>query len=243
MDTGEKVLRHVEEAVDDDKQLLIVNHHTAAVYCERIARRRQDRMELDLCVACCGSLPPSAREQAQIFRTRCCDRAICPNCLNTNPRLSRYHPCLSCLAGVRAVSSSGGSGTLSKARGSSKVPSDNDERFNLDGSLKNEDLFALGDDEDEDFDEENGDGRDAAREKGSRGGSRASSPPPAYRIAEQPTSTQTQDSPEILFDASIPDEKVDNVVFEAPKRHYIQKSETVLGIAFKYKVDVSFLCI
>ncbi len=166
-----------------------------------------------------------------------------PNCLNTNPRLSRYHPCLSCLAGVRAVSSSGGSGTLSKARGSSKVPSDNDERFNLDGSLKNEDLFALGDDEDEDFDEENGDGRDAAREKGSRGGSRASSPPPAYRIAEQPTSTQTQDSPEILFDASIPDEKVDNVVFEAPKRHYIQKSETVLGIAFKYKVDVSFLCI
>ncbi|KLO09880.1 hypothetical protein SCHPADRAFT_545216 [Schizopora paradoxa] len=205
-------------------------------------------MELDLCIACCGSLPPSAREQAQIFRTRCCNKAICPKCLSSNPRLSRYHPCLSCLAGVRAVAGSSRSGTMSKGRGASdlKAPSDNVERFNLDGSLKNEDLFTLGDDDDDEESEKDGEepGDVVVEEQGNRGGgssSRASSPPPAYR-PDQPTSVQTQDSPEILFDVSMPDEKMDEVVTEAAKRHYIQKSETLLGIAFKYKIDGRTLC-
>lgn len=176
-----------------------------------------------------------------MFRTRCCDRAICPKCLTSNPRLSRYHPCLSCLAGVRAVASSSRS-ELSKGRGASDSK-DDVGRFNLDGSLKNEDLFTLGDDdEDDDESEKYGEepGDFVEEEQGIRGGSRsrASSPPPGYP-SDQPTSLQTQDSPEILFDVSMPDEKMDEVVCEAPKRHYIQKSETLLGIAFKYKIDVS----
>lgn len=125
---------------------------------------------------------------------------------------------------------------MSRGSGASKgrLDSDDGERYNLDGSLKNEDLFTLGDDEDEEPEHDTENPGDVVG-RGGGSSSRASSPPPAYDLG----STRPQETAEIIFDASSPDEKAVEVVIEASKRHYIQKFETLLGIAFKYKIDVS----
>ncbi|KAJ7363925.1 hypothetical protein DFH08DRAFT_1015485 [Mycena albidolilacea] len=81
-----------------------------------------------LCLACSSSLPPKSAEP--LFTTACCSQPICHMCIQANPRLARYNPCLACLGGVAVV----GAGR------------------NLDGALRDEDTFAIGDDEDDDSD-------------------------------------------------------------------------------------------
>ncbi|EGN98874.1 hypothetical protein SERLA73DRAFT_136888, partial [Serpula lacrymans var. lacrymans S7.3] len=94
-----------------------------------------------LCLACSSSLPPRSKHVVgntdnDIFITSCCNRPICPSCLSANPRLRRYNPCLSCLGGVDVV------GTASGLVSATKTP-------NIDGAVRDEDNFVIGDDDDD----------------------------------------------------------------------------------------------
>ncbi|KAI9061009.1 hypothetical protein FKP32DRAFT_1631530, partial [Trametes sanguinea] len=93
-----------------------------------------------LCLACSASLP-SQRKHEKIFFTPCCSRPICPTCVASNPRLTRYNPCLRCLAGVNAVSTN-----------QTKPTSDHSSsaRPNVDASLRDEDIFVVEDSESSD---------------------------------------------------------------------------------------------
>ncbi|KAK0476098.1 hypothetical protein IW261DRAFT_1492010 [Armillaria novae-zelandiae] len=92
----------------------------------------------DLCLACSSSLPPQKLSESKLFLTECCQRAICPNCIALNPRLSRYNPCLACLGGVGVVGARMGRNKLELAP------------RNLDGAVRDEDMFVVGDDDDDD---------------------------------------------------------------------------------------------
>ncbi|KAJ7903642.1 hypothetical protein B0H14DRAFT_950822 [Mycena olivaceomarginata] len=94
-----------------------------------------------LCLACSSSLPPKSAEP--LFTTACCSQPICHVCIQANPRLARYNPCLACLGGV-AVVDAGRSSSISKQLAPLAR--------NLDGALRDEDTFAIGDDEDDDSD-------------------------------------------------------------------------------------------
>ena len=101
---------------------------------------------VSLCLACSASLPPR-KAGSDVFYTQCCSRPICPNCISSNQRLARYNPCLRCLAGVEAVNGSG-AGISSNRR--ETLP-----RVNVDGSVRDEDVFVVdGDSEDSDASED-----------------------------------------------------------------------------------------
>ncbi|KAF8841787.1 hypothetical protein BDN67DRAFT_900700, partial [Paxillus ammoniavirescens] len=104
----------------------------------------QIHLSLTLCLACSSSLPPKA-QAGDIFLTPCCLRPICPSCLSSNPRLARYNPCLSCLGGAGVISASS---SRRNVLGLSSLSKD----VNIDGSIRDEDMFVLGDDEDDDSD-------------------------------------------------------------------------------------------
>ncbi|KAJ6513368.1 hypothetical protein C8R45DRAFT_1154578 [Mycena sanguinolenta] len=129
-----------------------------------------------LCLACSSSLPPKSDK---LFTTECCNQPICAQCIAVNPRLARYNPCLACLGGVAVV-------------GSGKS-----DRNNIDGAVRDEDNFAIGDDED---DEEQA----------------AVDPAPA------------QETP---------------VAQGPPSEYYIKRSDTLQGIAMRFKVDGRTLCL
>ncbi|KAJ7727328.1 hypothetical protein DFH07DRAFT_757729 [Mycena maculata] len=94
---------------------------------------------MSLCLACSSSLPPKSVEP--IFSTPCCSRPICPSCISANPRLARYDPCLACLGGVGVFGAR-------KAQASTPQAREPASR-NVDGAVRDEDTFVLGDDEDE----------------------------------------------------------------------------------------------
>ncbi|KAJ6494733.1 hypothetical protein C8R47DRAFT_974246 [Mycena vitilis] len=93
-----------------------------------------------LCLACSSSLPPKSAEQ--VFTTPCCSRPICPQCITANPRLARYNPCLACLGGVDVVGAGSSTATFKQPASTNR---------NLDGAVRDEDTFVLGDDDDEDL--------------------------------------------------------------------------------------------
>lgn len=127
-------------------------------------------MNEEVCLACSGGIPPGA-QPAHI--TGCCARLLCSACVRGNPRLARYNPCLLCLSGPSALAAS--SGITRDVRGSSSpaicqasqpstssfihqanthgVSVDSGKSINLNGSLRDEDVFVVGD-EDEDDDAE-----------------------------------------------------------------------------------------
>ncbi|KAF7330469.1 LysM domain-containing protein [Mycena venus] len=94
-----------------------------------------------LCLACSSSLPPKSTKT--LFTTQCCDQPICHACIQANPRLARYNPCLACLGGVGVV---GAGQSASSSSTKQPVPS----ARNVDGAVRDEDTFAIGDDEDDD---------------------------------------------------------------------------------------------
>ncbi|KAG6854379.1 hypothetical protein C0991_007370 [Blastosporella zonata] len=101
-----------------------------------------------LCFACSSSLPPpkksppgSGTSTPGVFTTPCCQRLICPNCIEANPRLQRYNPCLACLGGVGVVRSLGSTPRLGTGS-------------NLDGAVRDEDVFVLGDEDNSDYEDE-----------------------------------------------------------------------------------------
>jgi hypothetical protein len=53
-----------------------------------------------LCIACCSTI------RAEAYKTSCCNKQICGPCLQANPRLRYYSPCLACCGAVQIVASS-----------------------------------------------------------------------------------------------------------------------------------------
>ncbi|KAF9453427.1 hypothetical protein P691DRAFT_622982, partial [Macrolepiota fuliginosa MF-IS2] len=51
-----------------------------------------------LCLACSSSI--LVNNGAPVHITNCCIQAICYSCIQANPRLATYDPCLACLSGV-----------------------------------------------------------------------------------------------------------------------------------------------
>ncbi|KAJ7583355.1 hypothetical protein C8J56DRAFT_790619 [Mycena floridula] len=83
-----------------------------------------------LCFTCASSLLD--KHYSTAFRTPCCDNPICTQCIQRNPRLARYDPCLAC-GGFNIV---GGSAT------------------NVDGAIKDEDNYVIGDESEDEEEEE-----------------------------------------------------------------------------------------
>ncbi|KAJ3996180.1 hypothetical protein F5050DRAFT_1571999 [Lentinula boryana] len=173
-----------------------------------------------LCLACSSSLP--SRSHDSVFMTNCCQKPICSLCISTNPRLARYNPCLACLGGVQAVGSRSNVG-----RQEQLVPP---ERVNIDGAVRDEDTFVLGDDEHDDTDSD---------EEGA--------PPPPYlgqysaqssSSAVQPTDRQHTNS---QFNLPV-DIKMDTNAPNHSSEYHIQRGDTVLGIALRFGVNGRELC-
>ncbi|KAF7971062.1 hypothetical protein HWV62_22113 [Athelia sp. TMB] len=186
-------------------------------------------MDLDrsttLCLACSSSLPPlkAAAEHSGIFITNCCSRPICPGCISSNPRLARYDPCLACLGGVGAIFAGS-----SKGKGLQLGPSKN---VNVDGAVRDEDTFVVGDDEDD----ESGDEYPAHN--------RPASPPPPY-ASDLPQDDSTADAAPMVQkgegdQASL---KSTGISSSNPYKYYIRPNDNLQGIALRFAVQGRELC-
>ncbi|KAI1797346.1 hypothetical protein LXA43DRAFT_969322 [Ganoderma leucocontextum] len=196
------------------------------------------RPAVTLCLACSASLPPG-KASANVHRTSCCSRPICPNCLAANPRLARYNPCLRCLAGVKAVNS-----RSQTAEGGKETTA----RINVDGSFRDEDVFVIDDEDDSESGAE--DERGSAREHTTEG-SVASAPPdngaPPPRAPDYSTSVASRaDSAESEV-YSTPDAEtasqgeIQNTPGQPPK-YFIRPDDTLLGISLRLGIDDRILC-
>ncbi|EGO24470.1 hypothetical protein SERLADRAFT_467840 [Serpula lacrymans var. lacrymans S7.9] len=180
-----------------------------------------------LCLACSSSLPPRSKHVVgntdnDIFITSCCNRPICPSCLSANPRLRRYNPCLSCLGGVDVV------GTASGLVSATKTP-------NIDGAVRDEDNFVIGDDDD-DID----DGLENTIPSGSL---LRSSPPPPYTAQNESSFTHTSSSTSANHrEGETMEDRSNPVIEAAPSRYLIQRGDTLQGIALRLGVNGRDLC-
>ncbi|KAG1771032.1 hypothetical protein EDD22DRAFT_769581 [Suillus occidentalis] len=169
-----------------------------------------------LCSTCSSCLPSKA--DADLFMTECCARPICPTCISSNPRLRSYNPCLSCLGGVGVVSSA----------------FTRDIRTANNNTMRDEDVFILGDDEDDE---------DDAHELASV--SLTPEPaPPVYPLASSSSSltseliltAQTSDTSEGHAEVIVTGEQY------IPSRYYINSRDTLQGIALRYGANGRELC-
>ncbi|KAI0925953.1 hypothetical protein AcV5_008543 [Taiwanofungus camphoratus] len=210
-----------------------------------------------LCLTCSSSLPPrrvsskapvlptgASQSNDEIFITRCCNRPICPACIAANPRLARYDPCLRCLGGVGAVSASS-SASVKALGGQSRHTTG--QRVNVDGAMRDEDVFVLGDDELDDAPEST----DSAIET-------PTTPPPAYAgptagaaggiaisstIRASVSSEALQESVESDNEiSSDPDKLGPRIPAFTPPKYCIKANDTLIGIALKFGIDGRLLC-
>ncbi|KAK7690828.1 hypothetical protein QCA50_005929 [Cerrena zonata] len=185
-----------------------------------------------LCLACLSSLPSRKFAEDTTFHTPCCSRPICAACLTRNPRLARYNPCLRCLGGVGVVRSH------SKPQSPSTVGIPDDVPKNVDGGVHDDDVFAIGDDNEED-DSQDEDARDVVPLIAStpavegRSGPGPSSPPPS----NAPSQTDISQVDETLS----PDDSAISA-HAGPPKYYIQPNDTLTGISLKFGVDGRLLC-
>lgn len=193
-----------------------------------------------LCLACSSSLPPNV-DDSDLFMTKCCGRPICPRCLETNPRLKRYNPCLACLAGVGVVQAS----SIAKNRlggkpvGGAEVRSVKVE--NLDGGVKDHDLFALGDDDDEDSEDEDVSMDEAIGGRFPR--SATPTPPdvvqttfPLPKTPPPPPITDPAPTPPVQSEDPQPSKPT------APAVYRLRRGDTLTGIALRFRLDAMELC-
>lgn len=192
-----------------------------------------------LCLACSASLPPH-KVDSKVYLTQCCARPICPHCLSTNSRLARYNPCLRCLAGVNAVK------TRTSVDSSSQCKDDNaTTRMNVDGSVRDEDIFVV-EDEDEsesDTDSPTDEGQRTIAETAlSDAGSassdgRRSSPvaPSGKSVAEAASRREAEEGSAPHADAVAQQTATTSGM---PPKYYIRPDDTLIGISLKLKVDV-----
>ncbi|KAF8513182.1 hypothetical protein BU17DRAFT_53511 [Hysterangium stoloniferum] len=97
-----------------------------------------------LCLACSSS--PSPKADSTAFFTPCCSRTICDRCLEKNPRLRWYNPCLACLAGVALV----GQSSSLKGKVTACIPTHGPSGRSQD---QEDSIFVLGDSDEEDRDD------------------------------------------------------------------------------------------
>lgn len=184
-----------------------------------------------------GTISHSRNESLSgVFTTRCCRRPICPTCLQTNPRLARYNPCLHCLGGADVLNS--GDRVLSR----SSLPSraGQQDTMNLDGGLNHEDVFTLGDDEDDDEDGE------TERSHGlSESHTLSTTRDVPDRGPEGPTSSgiggDLMTSSSGQHTSADTEQRASRDSPSLPFLYRIQPVDTLLGIALRCKVDVSLL--
>ena len=205
-----------------------------------------------LCLACSSSLPPNV-DDSELFMTKCCGRPICPRCLEGNPRLARYNPCLACLAGVGVVQASSSAGKRTVGAGGSGVQPVRVE--NLDGGVKDRDLFVLGDD-DEDDEDEGEDEEEGTSTDGEEGGrtyrSATPTPPDAVQTTSPlletppPPSPVTNSPPENPPAANTtptpptPNEDNQSAKSDTHTVYRLRKGDTLMGIALRFRLDVRF---
>ncbi|TDL25492.1 hypothetical protein BD410DRAFT_784482 [Rickenella mellea] len=194
-----------------------------------------------LCLACSSSLPPkshlpssssSGSSSNATYITPCCERPICPACLRSNPRLARYNPCLACLGGVGAVTGRNASG-IGKVGGQKGDLKKRDERergdnVNVDGAVRDEDVFVLGDDDEDGGDDFGGEGEERASLS-------LRTPPPEYSSATQ-LDDQVPQTPQPPSPEPVPEP------VPMPSKYYLQKGDTLLGIGLRFGVDHRALC-
>lgn len=103
-------------------------------------------------------------------------------------------------------------------------------RRNIDGGVHDEDVFTLGDDDDE----------SEGEDEGPVEGSGQHSPPPAYTEVPEVT-TQTSSHIEAPAVLDKPADSLDELPpeVEGPRKYLIQSSDTLLGISLKFGIDVS----
>lgn len=171
-----------------------------------------------LCLACSSSLPRvKSASRENIFTTSCCRRPICPACLQSNPRLARYNPCLACLGGVGAV----GGGIREGLPGLL-------ESRNVDGAVRDEDTFVLGDDEDDSADETE------------------SPSPPAYPTPSLSTSAHTEEtttsqrsSPSLTNSGEqMAPPITEQLNHTGPLQYDLKPGDTIQGLALRFGVNV-----
>ena len=190
-----------------------------------------------LCLACSSSLPPNVGD-SELFVTKCCGRPICPRCLETNPRLARYNPCLACLAGVGVIQAN------SSTRNRPGAQSVRDE--NLDGGVKDRDLFVLADDDDDDEDDD----LSTDEEEGGRV-YRSATPPPPDMIPTVSSLPATPPPPHPVVDSTEEASATDTTPApptlnednrsakqDAPVVYRLHRGDTLMGIALRFRLDV-----
>jgi len=193
-----------------------------------------------LCLACSSSLPPNV-DDSELFVTKCCGRPICPRCLEKNPRLARYDPCLACLAGVGVIRASSSAGSRPGAR---SVRAEN-----LDGAVRDQDLFVLADGDEDEDDED-----DDSSVDGEEGGQvyRSAAPPPPDMIptvspllkTPPPPPPVTDDTEEAATDITPApptlNEDSQSAKQDAPVVYRLRRGDTLMGIALRFRLDVRF---
>jgi LysM repeat protein len=178
-----------------------------------------------LCLACSCSLPPLKKSVsqsgtlAQIFLTPCCRRPICPACITANPRLQRYNHCLACLSGVGLVRSSSATSAREKASIS-----------NVDGAVRDEDAFIVGDADDGDEDDPLA---EELPEHGSSGPRVIEQSEPSHTVVPLLENGIT-DSPTLTTEQPTNSDA-------APPKYYITRNDTLQGIALRYGLNVSIV--
>lgn len=156
-------------------------------------------------------------------------RPICNDCLTSNPRLARYDPCLACLGGVGAINA-----------GNNKRKQLYQYNVNIDGAVRDEDTFVVGDEETDSEDEQIG---------GSE--RRSSSPPPPYDTSPNVlpadelesltpgTSHATQEDQAGIANGS----SIALTDIPAPTKYYVKPGDNLQGIALRFGVNASFVCL
>ena len=195
-----------------------------------------------LCLACSSSLPPKV-DDSELFITKCCGRPICPRCLESNPRLARYNPCLVCLAGVGVIQASSSSKSRPGGKPAGGVGVQSARVENLDGGVKDRDLFVLGDDDDEDSDlddDMNLDGESNGR------CSRSAAPPPPDVIQTNSPLLKTPPPPPVTAVGESPSTDItrttpplsDDQQPTKPTLYRLRRGDTLMGIALRFRLDV-----
>jgi len=198
-----------------------------------------------LCLACSSSLPPNV-DDSELFMTKCCQRPICPRCLETNPRLARYNPCLACLAGVGVIQASSSTRNTSGGKHVGGTGAQSARVENLDGGVKDQDMFVLGDDDEDDEDEDTStDGEDDRQVR------RSAAPPPPDVVPKlshlletppPPTVTKrTEDLPVANATSTPPIPDVSErppAEPDSPVFYRLRRGDTLTGIALRFRLDV-----
>jgi hypothetical protein len=102
------------------------------------------------------------------------------------------------------------------------------QNINVDGAVRDEDTFVLGDDED---DEEGGEINESSDRRGS------SSPPPPYS-SELPVNQSGPSTPIITQEFQTCTEDAAGPSTSAPSKYYIKPNDNLKGIALRFGVDV-----